>query len=326
MKIKELFEFCGLCQVTGEPSLVSGGLMHSMYAVETKGQKYAVKKMNPMVMAREGVYGHVSNSEQIGIELMRVVPGVPALLFEGKPIIEFEGDYYIVFHWKEGASIFPPNISPQNCAKIGEVLGRIHRLDFRYDALTKEQQRAPKYDWERYIELGVASNASWLCEAKEILSLLIEWNDAMIKAANVLSQNQVISHRDMDPKNVMWQGGQPLLIDWEAAGYVNPYQELLELLSYWADDGKGGLIRENFDALLNAYCQVTNIEDADWEIVFAGGYSGLLGWLDYSFKRSLGLETGSEEERLLGTEQVVATIQELKNYTMKVPTFRCFFR
>ena len=52
----------------------------------------------------------------------------------------------------------------------------------------------------------------------------------------VLSQNLVISHRDLDPKNVLWHGEEALVIDWEAAGYVNPYQELLEVINYWADD------------------------------------------------------------------------------------------
>ena len=54
----------------------------------------------------------------------------------------------------------------------------------------------------------------------------------------MLSQTMVISHRDLDPKNVMWNGSEPLVIDWEAAGYVNPYQEFLEVLNYWADDGE----------------------------------------------------------------------------------------
>lgn len=48
---------------------------------------------------------------------------------------------------------------------------------------------------------------------------------------------QVISHRDLDPKNVMWDGMNPYLIDWEAAGPVNPYQEFLEVALYWVDDG-----------------------------------------------------------------------------------------
>jgi len=29
-----------------------------------------------------------------------------------------------------------------------------------------------------------------------------------------------------------------LIIDWEAAGYVNPYQEFLEVVNYWTEDGK----------------------------------------------------------------------------------------
>ncbi|MBQ6887371.1 MAG: hypothetical protein IJN54_07680 [Lachnospiraceae bacterium] len=39
----------------------------------------------------------------------------------------------------------------------------------------------------------------------------------------------------------------------EDAGYVNPYQELLEVINYWADDGKGNLDKSYFDAIVKAY-------------------------------------------------------------------------
>ena len=68
-----------------------------------------------------------------------------------------------------------------------------------------------------------------------------------------LAGYQVISHRDLDPKNVMWKEKNPYIIDWEAAGYVNPYQELVEVLNYWIVDAEGTYDYGMFQALIKAY-------------------------------------------------------------------------
>ena len=104
----------------------------------------------------------------------------------------------------------------------------------------------------------------------------------------------------------------------QAAGYVNPYQELLEVLNCWADDGKGGLLKEQFDALLDAYTQYVKTENVDWDSVFAGSYMGMLGWLEYNVKRALRMEADTAEEAQLGKEQVLSTIRALYDYQAKV--------
>lgn len=34
----------------------------------------------------------------------------------------------------------------------------------------------------------------------------------------------------------MWKNDVPYIIDWEAAGYINPYEELIQILNYWIVD------------------------------------------------------------------------------------------
>ena len=145
-----------------------------------------------------------------------------------------------------------------------------------------------------------------------------KWDRAAYDAQQTLAQTLVLSHRDLDPKNVMWNGAEPLVIDWEAAGYINPYQEFLEVLNYWADDGDGGLVRSYFDALAKAYGKHMSLAEVPWDAVFAGSYSGMIGWLDYNVKRALGMEASDEAEIRLGEEQVVGTIGALYDYCDKV--------
>ena len=89
-------------------------------------------------------------------------------------------------------------------------------------------------------------------------------------------------------------------------------------MNYWADDGKGGLLKEHFEALLNAYTQYVKLENIDWDAVFAGSYMGMLGWLEYNVKRALAIEAETEDDIQLGKEQVLGTIGALYDYQEKM--------
>lgn len=314
MKLNEVFKYCGLGEIISEPIVIEGGLMHRVYKVTTSDHQYAVKKLNPVIMKRKGVLEHITHSEKIGIKARQIVPAIPAKIFHGQPILVFADDYYIIFDWIEGVSIFPPHISRQHCYKIGTILGQIHSANLWVPSLNKETTEVDMYEWTSYLQMGREANESWTENLAEMIESLEIWNRKLIQASRKVSENVTLSHRDLDPKNVIWSKEEPYLIDWEAAGYVNPYQELLEVLKDWADDGNGQLNKENLDALYSAYTEYDDCSSVDWDAVIASGYGGMLGWLAYSLKRSLGIEAGSEEERTLGREQVVSTIKSLRQY------------
>ena len=232
----------------------------------------------------------------------------------------------MIFDWVEGESIFPPMITSENCYAIGEVLGTMHHAKLTVDGVAPEEDGASIFAWDKYQELlpGYEGEA-WAMRYQDAFLDVKSWNQAACDAQEVLAKTMVISHRDLDPKNVMWNGGTPLIIDWEAAGYVNPYQELLEVINYWADDGKGGLLKEHFNALLNAYTQYVKLENVDWNPVFAGSYMGMLGWLEYNIKRALGIEAATADEVQLGKEQVLGTIEALYAYQKKVQMMKSWF-
>ena len=112
------------------------------------------------------------------------------------------------------------------------------------------------------------------------------------------------------------------LYDWEAASYVNPYQELLEVVNSWTDDGTGKLVKKRFYALIDTYLGYMDISTVIWDEVFHGSYIGMLGWLEYNVKRALGMEVSDESEILLGESQVIGTIQELYSYQGKIGQIR----
>lgn len=64
----------------------------------------------------------------------------------------------------------------------------------------------------------------WAAEAEPLLAA----------AADALANDprRVLSHNDLHPSNVFWDGTQPWLIDWEVAGLGHPYYDLAALSLY----------------------------------------------------------------------------------------------
>lgn len=125
----------------------------------------------------------------------------------------------------------------------------------------------------------------------------------------------IISHRDLDPKNVMWSQDNPIIIDWESAGYINPMQELTETAIYWSENEKGDIDKERFFAFIGEYKNKYGTLQSDWRMVLLNGFLGKLGWLEYNLKRSLWIECTDKEEQQMGTDQVIETINVIRHYS-----------
>lgn len=312
--IKELFNKYKIGNVVQEPSSISGGLMHKMFKVTTETNIYAVKWLNPSIMQRNGVMENMINSELIANAFSEHLPVIAALNIDGQNVLQSNNKYYMMFNWIEGTSVFPPLISEKHCYEIGSSLGKIHRLNVAIPEVKKDNNESIIYNWQQFLVKGNELKAFWLDTYTKMVDKLIYWNTLINESNYKLSEFMVISHRDLDPKNVMWYHDKPYFIDWEAAGYVNPYQEFLEVLNYWTNNGKGELDKNKFKILLNAYSEYMSIKTIDWNCVLNSGYAGMLGWLEYNLKRALGIESSDEDEKELGAEQVIGTIQELERY------------
>lgn len=319
--ISELLEKLNLGKMINLPTEVKGGLLHKMYRITTTKGLFAIKILNNEIMKRPKALQNMISSEKLALLFSERIPAVPALELLGHQVFEIDQAYYMVFPWIEGRSLFYPDIDQKHCEVIGDLLGKIHQMNLSLEAIQPEIDALQLYEWDKYLwmtkTLDIKEN-EWVSHYEQAIQDIKDWNKQVCEMQTKLSQNIVISHRDLDPKNVIWHEMQPFIIDWEAAGYINPYEELLEVICYWADDGKGGLEKTYVDALLAAYSRHMDLADVEWQTVFLGSYVGMLGWLAYNVKRSLGLETMNEEELQLGKEQVITTINTMYQHERKL--------
>lgn len=294
---------------------LSGGLMHRMFALQTTTGKYAVKALNPQVMARPEALQNYINSEKIARTMSRNINAVPAKIYNDKALQELDGQYYLVFDWCDGKNLYSDDISAFHCEKIGQILAIIHKTDFtKLGLVDNYTYDDPVPDWDNYLKTGIAVNAPWVQILRDNIEKLYNYSDLVCSSAKVLSENTVITHCDLDPKNVLWQAKVPYIIDWEAAGFANPYHDLIETAVYWSKDNNEQLVKDKFLAIIQGYKDIIPNLKSDWNIVLDKGFSGLLGWLEYSLKRSLWIECTDEDENKLGTEHVLGTIYNINKY------------
>lgn len=304
-----------LGEIVGVPVSISGGLLHKMYAIETNKGKYAIKILNPQIMIRPDAMMNYINSERIANLVSKKVPAVPAKIIYGNFIHNIDSQFYIVFDWIESETLKPNEIKCSHSEKIGSILADIHGTDFSELHIKKDLgNNEQSVNWKYYIQQGQISHAEWVESLLGIVDKLYEWSSLAYKANRLLSINLVISHRDLDPKNVLWNKDEPVFIDWESAGYVNPMHDLVETALYWSKDKTDNIVKERFFAFINGY-KMKGVEiQEDWTTVLENGFLGKLGWLEYNLKRSLEIECTDEEEQKLGITQVIGTIKEIKDY------------
>lgn len=319
-------EFQKLChalklgELQSTPVPVTGGLLHKMYALETATGKYAVKALNPQIMTRPTAVNNYILSERIANYAAKFIPALPAKKFDGESLQRLEDRYYLVFDWTSENSLKHGEIDTTHCEKMGDILAKLHRIDF--SALGIETPRfsnSALTDWGFYLEKGEENHAEWTEQMLESMEHLHRWNEAAIESVNGLSSEWVITHGDLDPKNVLWSGHEPILIDWESAGYKNSSLDLLETAVYWSESEKGEIQKEKFSAFIQGYKTAQGRISSDWRLILAGGLLSKLEWLEYSLKRSLWIECTDEEEQKTGTEQVSITLGAIKHYAEFIP-------
>jgi thiamine kinase-like enzyme len=149
---------------------------------------------------------------------------------------------------------------------------------------------------------------------QENIEQLFVWSAKAKRSSRILADEQVIGHRDLEPKNVMWFQEMPILIDWESAGFINPMHDLIETAIYWSVNELGSIDKGRFLAFISGYQKQFGFLQADWRMVLEHGYIGKLDWLEYSLKRSLWIECTDDTEQQLGTTQVLETIHAIRQY------------
>ena len=316
--ISQLFEILSLGTVTASITPISGGFMHRMYKVQTENHTYALKHLNPEIMKRPVAMENYKKAERLEAILEgEGIPIVPALMFDGKKMQEFLGNYFYIFDWHNGSITDWNNITPEQCWKAGNIQGRIHAIKTgEIESVVKEDftPELSTIDWNEYI-IQATECKEVESLLKENLSLLEYAQTELNKARQSLPNITTIIDEDMDPKNVMWENGEPVVIDLECLDYGNPVSSAIQLSLQWAGITLCDFDLEKQKAFFQGYFQTYDNGFRDYKSVFGLTYTWI-EWLEYNIKRALG-DCQDKAEQELGLAEVKNTINRIKYIRQK---------
>ncbi|MBN2794675.1 MAG: phosphotransferase [Clostridia bacterium] len=263
--LNQLFEQLNLGMIQ-ESFEVKGGLLHQMYGVKTAHEAYAVKQLNDRMMNKPNILDHYEDSEAFATYACENLKGIAALSFN-QFVQQTEEGYFIIYPWFEGLT--KTSFSEKEVRKVGIRLAELHHLNYKTQmvSITVEQM-----DWSQYPQLR-----------EKDLELL----KSIEKDMKEITTLHLYSHRDMDPKNIMWLNEEPYIIDWESSGLIDPRLDLLEgalYFSYKDLDYDEAL----FLSYLEGYFSISDLQGIQAMLPYL--FMSKLGWLEHLLLR------GTEEE------------------------------
>ncbi len=307
--ITRLFESCGLGEVLPPVLPVTGGLMHRMFRVCAGGQVYAVKHLNPEIMKRPGVMENYRRAEMLEQILVDAgIPVVPALSVSGRKMRETDGEYFYIFRWQDGRITDWNTITENQCRQAGNILGRIHALDPR--PAEASEPALSRIDWGGYIRKARRQGSGIASLLEENEGLLNDAQDSLNNARLLLPGTECITDGDMDPKNVMWDNGRPVIIDLECLDYGNPVSDALQLSLQWAGITTCSLDPDKITAFFEGYLEAYDNGFRDYGSVFGLAYTWI-EWLEYNITRFLGC-CQDESERETGISEIRNTVNRIR--------------
>lgn len=301
------------------PQPVSGGYMHKMFRLDTTAGSYAVKLLNPEVMSRPAALSNYQKAEALESVLERHgLPIVAAMSHDGSKMQCIQGQYYYLFPWVEHQALPWDAISVGHCRTIGGLLAKLHNLPCGEIAPETSGPDLFSFDWQAMAQQTQKHCPELAATLAAALPLLEEAQASYNDAVNALPSIHCICNADMDSKNVLWQGSDPLMIDLECLEIGNPVNDLVQLSLSWAG---GVLCQLNFDQLtvfLRAYREVSSLRPMDWTALSGLGFAWL-DWLNYNLRRACGLTIDTPDERTIGIQESRNTLDRICYYAQMQP-------
>ncbi|GAC1399394.1 MAG: aminoglycoside phosphotransferase family protein [Ktedonobacteraceae bacterium] len=305
----------------GEPisdvQAVQGGMLHRVWRLATTRGIFAVKQLNSAIMRKVGIRDVYQLTERIAKAIAnRGVPAAVALKGEGKggTVQEIGAATFMVYDWIEGETLSMQAVEPERTRLLGAILARMHGLPQSFPELEPpEWEPFSEDEWDMLTFQASDRDIPWAQQVRNALPLLLEWSKLAAEANKILHRTLVVSHRDLDQKNVIWRNAtSPVVIDWEAAGLVNPTMDVVGAALAWSGQNVQPPRVESFHALLEGYIEAGGVIRNPGIVALHGVLGSWLGWLLFNMHRSLGESVSSEEERLLGVHETTSTLSTLR--------------
>ena len=195
-----------------------------------------------------------------GVRMPRPVP-TP----KGDPYAEF-GDMRVRCHeWVDGVAKVNEKTSVDESRLMGRLIAGLHGMSLGYSPRLDEQVDPPdEPTWAWLADAASRGGASWAATLAEQVTTLDDLS-GQARKLRVQQRNKprIASHRDLNAHNVLFAASGLWLIDWDAAGPIDPAWERANYASLWAARPDGRYDLDAAVAFLDGYQQAGGVVTRD---------------------------------------------------------------
>ena len=298
------------------PQRVYGGLLHKMWYLECNGSQFAVKQLNSRIQLTEEVKSQYELTEEIAFLFSKhTIPAIHALKIENNYLILSEDEAFLVYPWIAAKALDKDAISEVHALKIAAFLAKIHCINLNVPELSAQEfDIHPNEKISVLIDQSASQNLVFKEQLKSNQRIIIELNELYQKVIPILQSSSVVSHGDLDQKNVLWdKNDTPFLIDWESARKLNPTYEIVNCALDWSGITTPLFHKPLFIKMLKTYAfSGITIDHEHLEAAFYGVLGNWINWLVYNIERSFSSDKEQQDISIEQVLQVLPTIIQVK--------------
>lgn len=246
---------------------VHGGFANRMYRLDTDQGSFAVKELNLLdrrwTYRAEDVFRFERAAFAVGIAMPEPISA---------------SHHTLVHRWVEGEKMPEAPVPAAYAFEIGEILARIHALDVAWTHVSIEDPTSR--DWPELAERATATGQPWadeLTSQVETFLAIAHFVDTCERPGPV-----VLTHKDIQPWNLLSQEGRPVVLDWELSGMLDLSSELgSTALSLAKGPGFDNIQPAIFRSVLDGYVAGGGAlppSGPSWFVFMIGGWLGHTRW------------------------------------------------
>ena len=246
---------------------VHGGFANRMYRLDTDRGSFAVKELN-LADRRTPYFA----DDVFRFERAAFAAGIPM----PEPIST--SPHTLVHRWVEGEKVPEASVSPAYGFEVGEILARIHALDVAWTPVVIDDPASR--DWPELAERAAATGQPWadeLTSQVETFLAIAHFVDTCERPGPV-----VLTHRDIQPWNLLTRDGRPVVLDWELSGMLDLAGELgSTALSLAKGPGFDDIDPAIFHSIVDGYVAGGGApppSGPSWFVFTIGGWLGHTRW------------------------------------------------
>lgn len=303
-------------------SSIAGGFHHRVWRLETESGIYVVKQLAPDTdLNDEDVIKRYNVTETIASKFAECgLSTINAFCQDGNFLQLIDAEAYLVYPWTDAVALEDGEVSTHHALAVARLLAKMHSADIKVPGVESELgEPSSEDDVDEMVSIAVKSGLKIAPLLSEQRSLLMRIARQYHKALPLLDRRQIISHGDLDQKNVLWDSDdKPVIIDWESAHKINPTHEVITVALEWSGitaDFNQTLYSQFVAAYTSAGGTITrDLLEAALHCVLGKW----LDWLMYNIGRLVNLQ--NPKQRTLGEEQVEFTLPVMVKLDDLVPS------